>query len=617
MRISNIVWSFLLAVGWSLGVYAAEANPGVIVSLVEAGKPAASIVVAQEPTPAAQLAALELQFHILKITGACLPIVADVEQVQGARILVGDSTQLRESGFTSGDFKPQEYLIAFQPDTIILLGNDWHDTEQNRAELGRCTYGHTLASHRDQIDYHKATGRADEGSFVITLPGLFDDQGTCYATYDFLERFCGVRWYGPSELNVVLPSQRTLTVQGRDIRRSPDLMHRHAMGGSWPIIRVQWDEPNEDQLKLFWRRLRVGGEKWAGNHTIWRDTVREIFNKPDYQAIGSGKGSQLCLTHPKLIQDVAQLARDFFDGRSLPDGLKAMGDYFAVVPDDNAAWCECESCRKILAISRRDERGQGFFSNARDSYYVFHFVNEVAKEVRITHPDKFIVALAYASYAYRPDGLQLEPNVSVAPCLHTCYGYDKGTSKNDLDVYRSWVTDGDRRIFLWNYFHHPMEPAVMQKWNCFPCFMPDVISRDVKRFHQDGVRGVFLCGIGQQLDYYLYMQMALDVNRDYREIVDEFFRLYFGTAGEPMKQFYYRISQINREEGLVGTSPQSSWGRLGTEQRMSELEAYMQRAASLAQGALEERRVASWQKGVWDYMQAGRREFLQAANERK
>jgi len=469
----RVTLTVALSLGWTFATNAAETTAPTAVLLVDNGQPVASIVVAREFTPAARLAALEIQLHVHKITGAVLPMVTDDTPATGTRILVGDTSPTRRLGVASDDLGPQEYLIQFRPDCVILLGRDWQDTRQNRNELGHCTYGRTLASYRNEIDFLGANGERTR----LTLPGLFDDQGTCYAAYDFLERFCGVRWYGPSDLNIVTPRRATLTVQGRDIRRSPDLKHRHATGGSWPIIQVQWNNPSSDQLELFWRRMRVGGEKWAGNHTIWRDTVREIFNTPEYQAKGRGHGTQLCLTHPKLVREVAQAARDFFDGRALPHGLKAMGDYFAVVPDDNASWCECDSCRDVLAKSQRDERGQGFFSNARDSYYVFQFVNQVAKEVRATHPDKYVECLAYASYAYRPAGLQLEPNLSVTPCLHTCYGYDKATTENDALVYRSWVGHDSRPIHLWNYFHHPMEPAVIQKWNCFPCFMPDVIRR--------------------------------------------------------------------------------------------------------------------------------------------
>jgi hypothetical protein len=594
----------ILGFGLFLHTSMAEENPSVPITLVTDGKPNSTIVVAENPTPSVNLATLEFQYHIKKITGAALPVKTDVEEVNGVRILIGESQYTRKLSISVENFSPQEYLIQFQPNTIIMIGRDWQDTEENRKELGSDTYGRKLKSSRHEIDYHKPTGQNEQVTKPITLPGFFDDQGTCYAVYHFLEKFCGVRWYGPTELNVVFPALKTLTVQGDDVRRTPDLKHRHAIGGGWPIIKVQWNDPNSDELNLYWRRMRVGGEKWAGNHTIWRHTVASVFNDPEYQAKGRGKGSQLCYTNQKLVQKVAQVARDFFDGKALPEGLKAMGDYFAVVPDDNAAWCECDQCKEVLAVSKQDKRGKGYFSNARNSYYIFSFINQVAKAVRKTHPDKYIAALAYASYAYPPKGLELESNISIAPCLHTCYGYDRGTTENDMALYGLWVNQ-ERRIYLWNYFHHPMEPAVIQGWNCFPCFMPDFISHAVKRYHEDGVRGIFLCGIGQQLDYYLYMQTAFDVNTDYEELIDEFFSRYFGAASEPMKQFYYRISDINRAEGVVGTSQEISWNTLGTHERMKELERYIEEAVDRASTDLERRRVDTWKVGVWEYMKAG------------
>ncbi|MBW7988661.1 MAG: DUF4838 domain-containing protein [Planctomycetes bacterium] len=606
----------IVTFGFCVSMSVAEGRPLVEITLVNEGRPSASIVVAQNPTPSARLAALELQYHFRKITGAIVPIRTDREEITGPRILVGQSKQTNALGIKGADFKSLEYLIQFRPDTIILIGRDWQDTQENRKELGRDTYGRTIQSSRHQIDYHKATGQAGQGAKPITLPGFFDDQGTCYAAYHFLEKFCQVRWYGPAELNVVMPSQKTLTVRGGEIRRSRDLKHIHALGGGWPIIKVQWDSPNGDELNLYWRRLRIGGEKWAGNHAIWTKTVREVFNNPEYQAKGRGSGSQLCYTNPKLVQDVARVARDYFDGKELRDGFKAMGDYFAVVPDDNYSWCKCEKCRRILDISEEDKRGEGLFSNARNSYYIFNFVNEVAKEVRKTHPHKFIVALAYSSYTYPPKGLELEPNICVAPCLQICYGYDKKTYyENDLAIYRAWLEEGDRPLYLWNYFHHPMEPAVIGKWNCFPCFMPDVISREIKRYYKDGIRGVFLCGIGQQLDYYLYTQTAFDVDTDYKELVDEFFTLYFGGASKPMKTFYYRISEINREEAVVGTSREKSWAMLGTPERMKELGVYIDEAVKLAGTDIEKRRVETWKKGVWEYMKAGHHQFYLRENQ--
>ena len=133
------------------------------------------------------------------------------------------------------------------------------------------------------------------------------------------------------------------------------------------------------------------------------------------------------------------------------NGLKALGDYL-VVPNDNASWCEFDRCREILATSTQDKRDQSQFSNARNSYYIFQFINEVAKEVRNIHPDKFITELAYASSAYPPKISTGTEYHSVAPCLQVYYGYNAPVFENDEEIYRLWLEDTDRPFFLWNFF---------------------------------------------------------------------------------------------------------------------------------------------------------------------
>ena len=62
---------------------------------------------------------------------------------------------------------------------------------------------------------------------------------------------------------------------------------------------------------------------------------------------------------------------------------------------------------------------------------------------------------------YPSKGLVLEPNISAAPCLRVYYGYNAPVFENVEEIYRLWLEDTDRPFFLWNYFHHPMEPAVI------------------------------------------------------------------------------------------------------------------------------------------------------------
>ncbi len=597
------------------------------VTLVRDGTPAAVIVTAEDPTPAARLASLELQHHIRQITGASLEITQAPGDTKLARIIVGECAAARGLGAEGKDFAPQEYLIRVSDDTVLLIGRDWKGTEAERHEIGLDTQIRSLTSSRKRIDYLQAVGGPAGGKAVIELPGVLDDQGTCYATYDFLERFCEVRWYGPTPLNVVVPSKKTLTVAPAEIRRSPSLQHRYGDGGGWPIIKDQWNRPTEDQRQLHYRRLRFGGEKWAGNHSF--SSYQERFlkkegagklwerSRPDYFAVGweqEGNWRQLCLTNPDLIRQVVQDARDYFDGKGLKGSQPACGDYFTIVPSDTDHWCKCERCQAVLAPGKSRDIKDTFGTGTGSDYY-FSFVNAVAKEIGKSHPDKFIATLAYHVYSYPPT-FKLEPNVAVAPCVQTCYGYTKAFD-NDAKFYTEWVADKGRRLHVWNYFHHPMEPAIINKWKCFPCFMPDVISEWVKRYHQDGVRGFYLCGIPPEPDYYIYMQTAFNVETDYKQVVDEFFARYFGAAGEPLKKFYSRISDINREEHRLGTTPDLSWKRLGTEARMNELGALMESAMRLAGSDVEKQRVQTWNKGLWGYMTEGRAQYLEEQAKKK
>ncbi|MBI2929435.1 MAG: DUF4838 domain-containing protein [Verrucomicrobia bacterium] len=614
----TLVTLITLALSATIQLLGAEGRParGETFALVQEGKPACSIVMAEKPTPAARLAALELQYHVLKITGAEIPIRSESEPAAGRRILVGESAATRQLGFRGADFKPQEYLIAFRTDTIVLIGRDWEDTEANRKVEGRPMSGETLQALRHRLDFWKTAGFPDRSTGEMELPGLHDDQGTCLAAYDFLERFCGVRWYGPAEINIVIPSRKTLTVAGSDVRRAPALKHRAALpGGNWPLLRGQWGEFTRDQVHLHWRRMRQGGERWAGNHTFHRETIKAVFNDPEYQCQNpKGRGSQLCYTHPKLIRQVAQRARDYFDGKGeLPAGWKALGDYFALVPDDNMNLCNCQACEALL--QKGSTRKTGFFSSGEMSDYWFSCVNAVAREVRPTHPDKFIATLAYWAYAL-PPSFDLEPNVSIAPCLHTCYyPVQAGIRENDMKLYRQWQEKAKAPMFLWVYYHHPMEPALIDRWKCFPNVMLHETAKAIRILIQDGVRGIFECGEQDQLEQYVMARVWDDPDLDVDALIDEFFRLYFGAAGEPMKKFYLRLEEVacdptnypppyQRSNGVDWR--RAAWERLGTTERMEELGALMAQAEKLAATETEKQRVVLWRNAIWEWMRQGR-----------
>ena len=565
-----------------------------------------------------------------------MPIVTDKTPFEGQTILVGESAMTRKLGFKSEDFDEQEYMIRFLPETLVLMGKDWEDTEENQQELGISTTFNSIGESRVKLDYAKVTGFSEIETETITLPGFFDPQGTCYAVYDFLERFCNVRWYAPTELGMVYPETDALAIKPENIRRSPAFAHREGWVTSpWPILKEQWDNPTPDECQLYVRRLRVGGDKWAGNHSFRSYYDRflrknpdnpELFEgeHPEYFAQGRSQGErQFCYTNQAFIEQVAQDARDFFDGKSLHGFAPAMGDYFAVVPMDNNAWCLCPNCQAELEKDK--QKSSPYFSNGRASGYMFGFINKVAKELAKTHPDKSISALAYWDYAHYPEGVELEPNLAVAPCLHTRLYWGPKMEKNDVELYKSWIEKKDRPIYLWLYNCFPEENALVGKFHCFPGFSIHIADRFIKMFHKDGVRGFFLCGIGEQVDYYVTVKLFDNIDLNVDDVLDEFFSLYYGSASEPVKKLYLRIEEIYsspesypesviKPDGHFHQTEEIAWKYLGTEERMAELGQILDEAKSLAKTDIEQKRVRLFEKGVWEYMLEGRQKYLEKSS---
>ncbi len=555
------------------------------------GQPAATIVVATKATTAASFAAVELQEHVRKITGATLPIATDALKVTGPRILVGESDATRALKL-DGKFKPQEYFIKFLPDTLVLMGRD---------EPLDSAAGHSTAK----------------------LPGFFEARGSLDAVYDLLERFCDVRWYAPTEIGLVCPSSPTLVVRGRDIRRAPAMVYRWITPTPLYLPAPPQEVPARE-LQLWKLRMRLGGQPTAVNHSFDGYYDRFLKGHPDWFAQGySGKPPQMCYTNPEFIRQVIQDARDYFDGKGVQRGAAAMGDVFGLAPMDSSQYCKCARCQARMNEAERDnpQDTSGYASD-----YVFGFVNEVAREVRKTHPDKWLGALAYWTYGYYPRKERPESNVMVQLCLFTRNWWCPSIERNDRKVLDDWRRhDPSRPLYLWLYYCFP---ALTRhgKFHCFPGFFAHSVVRQMKLFHDARIRGIFLehssefgatC-LMDQLEFYLTFKLADDPGLDGDKLIEEFFTRYYGAAAAPMKSLYCAIEdaysnpasypeRIHKSPAHQYQTAQLAWDSLGTPARMAEFAKLMTAARAAAKTPTEKERVALFEKGIWDYMVEGRR----------
>jgi hypothetical protein len=590
------------------GFWSDQAAAGEFV-LVRDGQPAATIVVAAAPTAAAAFAAQEIQYHVQKITGAVLPIKSDADKVDGVRVLVGPSKAVAQSGVDVGQFKDQEYLIRFDNDTLILVGKDVPS----------------------QANVAKANDWTSPSGTRLPPPSMQTDQATSYAVHDFLERFCDVRWFGPGELEMVVPTTATLAVEPKEIHRSPGFVYRHPWGPQ-KIITEQWNHASGPEIDLFFARLRAGGEQYSVNHSFdgyydrfWEKNPnhpeRFVAAHHDWFAReknsdGTRRPEQMCFSNQGLVDQTVADARKFFDSGKAEAGAKAEGNYFGVVPMDRLSWCLCPACQAHLTRDRNQQE----FSDGIASDYFFAFVDKVAREVGKTHPDKFIATLAYSDYAYRPLKVDLPPNVSVQMCLQIRHPWAPGIQENDHHFYRDWVDhDKGRRFYVWLYYHFP---EFDEAFHCFPGFCAHHLDKEIKMYARDGIRGAFLNNLGEQVDLYITLKLFDDPSLNIDTLLDDFFGRYYGAAGEPLKRMYLRIEEIfsdpaNYPEevrtnltGQYHQTEEMAWKYLGTEPRMAELAAMMAEAEQAPVDAVEKQRVALFRKAIWDYMVEGRQQYL-------
>jgi hypothetical protein len=453
------------------------------------------------------------------------------------------------------------------------------------------------------------------------LPGFYGENGTLYAVYDFLERFCDVRWYAPGEIGRVCPRKPTLVVHAADVRRGPAMIYRWMTPCDLYLPGPPRAVPPDDAT-LWKLRMRIGGHAFWVCHSFYGYYDRFLKTHPDWFAEGySGQPPQMCYTNPEFIRQVVQDARDYFDGRGAKTGATAVGDVFGLVPMDDCSWCKCPRCQALL--NRAEAKNQQF-TNGKASDYVFSFVNKVAREVRKTHPDKWIGALAYSDYGYYPVKERVEPNVVVQMCLHTRNWWCPAMEANDSRVLSEWRNrDPSRPLYLWLYYCMPALPAHGSGFHYFPGYFAHTIVRQMKLFREAKIQGIFMehsseCGesyLMDQLELYVTLKLADDPTLDGDQLIDEFFRRYYGAAAEPMKQLYGAMEATYSDPKNYPVAVQKTQAHqhqtaelarfLCTTERMARFADLLSRAKQTARTPEEKQRVEWFERGQWDYITAG------------
>lgn len=475
-----------LAAVFSLG----EARP----FIVDAGQPAARIVISAKATPAVRYAAEELRDHVRQIAEVELTIGTDDEPKSGPEIAIGPTSRpaSQRAAGTVAALRPDGYLLRVDGDTLVIYGTE--------------------------------------------------PRGSLYGVYGLLEDHLGCRWFTPAVSKI--PKRQPLILERLDEVVEPRLEYREPF--TYDCFDGDWAARNRMNSSTARLEEKHGGKVRFGAgwfvHTFdklvppseYFETHPEYFSLVGGKRVGSG--SQLCCTNP----DVRRIATERI--------LKAIEEdpeatVFSVSQNDWDNHCECDSCQ---AVAREEESQMG---------PVLQLVNHVAAAVAEKYPEKSIETLAYQWTRKAPKTMRPLPNVIVRLCsIECCFshpldGCDSEQNKAFVQDLREWGRLG-ARLWIWDYvtsFSHYFVP--------FPNLR--VRKPNIQTFLANGVRGIFeqdnyQTPIGEfnELSGYLNAKLLWNSEADPEKIIEEFLDVVYGHGAPHIKRYLDALHDYVEKENI-------------------------------------------------------------------
>ena len=497
------VWLLAVLAAW-VSVAASE------LTLAEGGKTAYTIVSLADQPADYQSAVWDLRAYLSKITGATFkPVTKDAN---GPRIYVGKRAPGDDAPFTG----VRERRIKSVGDDIYIYGD-----------------------------------------------GLF---GTVGAVYDFLEKFCGCRWFGPWDGDTFIPSKPTLKFDSLDYKHAPSF-YSLEFGGPWQSARLHKGVKNylrrnrsflqcryegaspEDAWKFFGPTTHglaayfpPGGHKpgtfvkmWAGPHPALADKAY-FKDHPEYFTLNKeGKrvdNRQVCFSNP----DVRRILTENIE--TVLKYEKYNKDDYAMIDlsfnDRSGGFCECPGCKKL----------EDKYKSPGGPYY--DYLIELGNAFKNKYPRLVIRMIAYQpSMTGVPPmpGTKFPENISVivAPL---CQDFSKPLSHPYNETFRKEFEDWGKvagKMWWWSY--PILYPHGIRAYALFPGVYRN--AENIKLAYKYGTRYIISemggslihnCAF-KKLNDYLQIRLADDVNDSVDRIVKEYCDFMYGPASDLMIKY--------------------------------------------------------------------------------
>ncbi len=590
--------------------------------LIRDGHAASEIVLRENPTSSAQMAAFELTHHIQRITGVEIPVVRGKGTPGKIWIELGMEEQPFEREFSA---------ISFSPDRIRIYGYD-------------------------SPVYEKVNYTAME-----TFPA--GSKGTLFAVYDFLEHYCGLRWYGLTEDATAFLPRKTLSVTMKEHEHSPKVDAFRSMynsGGRPETLKaIDYTPRDEALLRLRWRNVSFFGQT---NHNLYR-----IFffywdkaKTPQFAGLFKGKHPEYFAQgyNEKMAPLDGFLRREYPKDADCPPGIcfssKEVVHFFADqaveqwkglpmvgLPSNGVYQKRLEGRPFFSSVQHMDTQGKCFCAECRkkadaigENNLMWQWIADIAEAAAKKQPGIGISTLAYQRSLAYPENVKLPENLCVQICLgiHSWWNPEFYKIQHD-EIYKRWMDNkGNRVMTCWLYVYSPgWDSKTRYKHKFFPGVYPRHAGMIVKDMVSDGMRGYFMEVemARNMLEAYVISQLFYDPGQNVDALLDEYYQLYYGSSAPEMKAFFTELEDIfwnwkNYPPSMFGKNgianrlrhhslgtgmlnADNNWS-VGTADRMKRLSSLIDEAEKKADSSLVKKRISWIRKGFWDQAVEGKRD---------
>ena len=394
---------------------------------------------------------------------------------------------------------------------------------------------------------------------------MFNEHGTLFGVYDFLERFVKVRFFFPNKLGVIIPKYTALKLPGIDIFDRPDNDIR-----SFGIYKGAWEDIDKSKIRdpygnyisrernLAAWRWRMQTDETPTMHGIELLKLGDRYAKthPEYFALrpdGKRHMEKYMPGAPQFCYSSAvseEIYRDFKalmagqppSARGIP--LKVwpphgfQDNYFSISLPDGLYPCHCEKCWKHLESDPQ-----------KRSDFLWNFGTSLARRAKAEKIPGVFTMFAY-HYTVPVPACEIPDNMHVQLCVGgpfnvrtPCSGTFSGDDQMKLILaWNKKVPNQD--LSLYNYAAKYQGTRIDG--------VPNLAPRAFGKFYTEAgpyINGAFTESgtdnyLFNYLNVYIFGKAMWDNACDYKALLKDHYASMFGAAADTMEKLYEEMEDI-------------------------------------------------------------------------